>query len=117
MLIIETHKFYNNDHNVEIQNKEIWIDNKLSYSCKNGDEVEYTDGKNSDSPFYGKTCIQTLYITSNGTIQQNQEDDSFYFRLADGVTMASYVDGELMPEDPEGLFNEHVTFANTLMAK
>jgi hypothetical protein len=58
-----------------------------------------------------------LYETNKGTIQHNHEDDSFYFRLADDVTMASYVDSELKIEDPNGQFNDHVTFANSLMAK
>ena len=115
--ILETHKFFNDDHNVEIQNKEIWIDGNLTYTCKKGEEVEYTDGKKSDSPFYGKKCIQTLYITDKGTIQQNNEDDSFYFRLADDVTFSTYINGQLMSEDPEGQFNDHVTFANAMMAK
>lgn len=112
--VIETHKFFSDDHHVEMQNKEVRVDGKLTYTCKNGLE---NDDTVQVSPFDGQAAIQSLYITDKGTIQHNHEDDSFYFRLADGVTMASYVDGELMPEDPEGLFNEHVTFANTLMAK
>ncbi len=124
--ILETHKFFSDDHNVNFQDKEIWSNGNLTYSCKNGDEVEYTDGKKSDSPFYGKKsdspfygkkCIQTLYITNKGTIQQNHEDDSFYFRLADDVTLSTYINGQLLSEDPDGLFNDHVTFANALMAK
>lgn len=116
MHVIETHKFFSDDHNVEIQDKEIWINSKLTYSCKNGME---NDDANQVSPFKGKQPIQTLYLTNKGTIQHNHEADSFYFRLADDVTMASYVDvdGELMIEDPEGQFNEHVAFANVLMNK
>lgn len=114
MLIIQTHKFFSDDHNVEIQNKEIWQNGSLVYSCKNGLE---NDDASQVSPFEGEQPIQTLYETNKGTIQHNHEDDSFYFRLADDVTMASYVDSELKIEDPNGQFNDHVTFANSLMAK
>ena len=112
--ILEVQKFFSDDHYVEMQDKEVWIDDKLTYTCKNGLENYDAD---QVSPFDGQAAIQSLYITDKGTIQHNHEDDSFYFRLADDVTMASYVDGELMIEDPEGQFNNHVTFANALMAK
>lgn len=114
MHVIETHKFFSDDHNVEIQNKEIWQNGSLVYSCNNGLE---NDDASQVSPFEGKQPIQILYETNKGTIQHNHEDDSFYFRLADNVTMASFIDGELMVEDQDGKFNDFITFANVLMAK
>lgn len=45
----ETHIYYSNDCAVEQQDKEIWIDQNLVYSCCKGDEVEYTEGNKSDS--------------------------------------------------------------------
>ncbi|EPJ5332946.1 TPA: hypothetical protein JHJ51_000962 [Enterobacter cloacae] len=111
---LETHIYYSNDSTEEQQDKVILVDQNLVYSCCNGDEVEYKNGKKSDSPFYGKEAVTTLYITDRGNIQDNH-DGSFYFRIDDGLTMASYVDGELMPEDPDGKFNDFVEFANTLV--
>ncbi|PWW04962.1 hypothetical protein [Mangrovibacter plantisponsor] len=114
MKIIEEHKFYSNDMDKEEQDKEIWVDGKLTYTIHDGLENEDTDQL---SPFEDQQVLQTLFFTDKGTVQHNHEDDSFYFRLADDVTMASYVDGELMPEDPDGKFNDFITFANGVSTK
>lgn len=110
----EIHHFYSKDFDKEEQDKEIIIDDKLTYSINKGLEMEYENGKDTDSPFYGKAKLQTLYMTNKGTIQHNIEDGSFYFTRLDN-TMASYVDGKLMIEDPNGEYDEFIEFANTIL--
>ena len=112
MNIIETHKFYSNDHNVEEQDKEIWIDGKLTYTIHEGLE---NDDTYQVSPFEGMKVLQTLYFTDKGTVQHNHEDDSFYFTDKAG-RMVAYVDGELQ-QDVQGHFDVFVEFANSVISK
>ena len=112
----ETHIYYSNDCAVEQQDKEIWIDQNLVYSCCKGDEVEYTEGNKSDSPFYGQEALQTMYYTDRGNVQYNNEDGSFYFLLDDG-NMNTYIDGQLQIDDPNGDYVEFIEFANSVMSK
>ncbi|POD96420.1 hypothetical protein [Pectobacterium odoriferum] len=114
MYIIATHHFYSNDFYVEEQDKEIWINGKLTHTVHSGLECEYDNGVSEDSPFHGQAKLQTLYFTDKGTVQHSHEDDSFYF-IHDDETMATYVDGKLMTEDPNGEYNEFIDFVNDVM--
>lgn len=111
MKIIETQKFYSNDHDKEDQDKEIWEDGRLTYTIKDGLE----DDEPSASPFTGEP-VQTLYITDKGTVQHNHQEGSFYF-IDNEYRMISYIDGELQEEDVKGHFDEFVKFTNDLMSK
>lgn len=112
MNIIETHYFYSKDFDKEEQDKEIWIDGKLTYTIHKGLE---NDDTNQVSPFEGMKVLDTLYITDKGTVQHNHEDDSFYFTDNAG-RMVAYVDGELQ-EDVQGHFDEFVEFAKGVISK
>ncbi|TWD33394.1 hypothetical protein [Pantoea sp. SJZ147] len=112
MNIIETHKFYSNDFDEEEQDKEIWVNGKLTYTIHKGLE---NDDTNQVSSFESKPVLQTLYFTDKGTIQHNHEDDSFYF-TDNADRMVAYVDGELQ-QDVKGRFDEFVEFANTVISK
>lgn len=112
MNIIEMHCFYSNDFEKEEQDKEIWVNGKLTYTIHKGLE---NDDTNQVSPFEGKTALQTLYITDKGTVQHNHEDDSFYFTDTAG-RMVAYVNGELQ-QDVQGHFNEFIEFAKGVMSK
>ncbi|WP_445663104.1 hypothetical protein [Enterobacter soli] len=111
--VSETHYYYSNDFNVEEQDKEIWVDGKLAYTIHKGLEMEYDDAKQSDSPFYGLEILQTVYITNKGNIQFNNKDGSYYFFHSNGK-MATYINGELMIEDPNGKFDDFIKFVNSL---
>lgn len=108
----ETHKFFSKDFDKEEQDKEIWIDGKLTYTIHKGLE---NDDTNQVSPFVGQSAIQTLYFTDKGTIQHNHEVDSFYFTDNNG-RMVAYVDGELQ-QDVQGHFDDFVEFANSVISK
>jgi hypothetical protein len=110
MKIEQTHKFYSIGFEKEEQDKEIWIDGKLTYTINKGLD---NDDTNQVSPFLNKEVIQTVYITDKGTVQHNHVDDSFYFTNNAG-RMVSYFDGELQ-EDVQNDFNEFITFANEVL--
>lgn len=112
MNIIEKHNFYSNDFNKEEQDKEIWVDQKLIYTINEGLE---NDDADQVSPFEGMKVLQTLYITDEGTVQHNHEDDSFYFTDKAG-RMVAYFDSELQQEVEEH-FDEFVEFANRVIYK
>lgn len=111
MKIEQINKYFSNDHLVEEQDHEIWVDGRLTYTIKDGLE----DDEPSASPFTGEP-IQTVYITDKGTVQHNHEDGSFYF-IDNEYRMISYIDGELQEEDVKGHFDEFVKFADQVMSK
>lgn len=104
---IETHKYYS-----EEDDKEIWIDGKLTYTSHEGLE---NDDPNQVSTLKGKKCIQTVYMTDKGTVQRNHSDDSFYFTRNDN-TSAIFIDGKLQIEDSNGDYNDFIIFANGVLA-
>ncbi|GKX47732.1 MULTISPECIES: hypothetical protein [Pectobacterium] len=114
MVIIETHHIYSNGFDKEEQDKEIFINGKLTYTNYHGSEIEYDNGKSEDSPFYGQTKLQTLYFTDKGTVQHNHEDDSFYFTNNE-QRMVTYIDRELQDYVIQGEFDEFINFANDVM--
>lgn len=112
MLIIETHKFYSIDFDKEEQDKEIWVNGRLTYTIYKGLE---NDDVNQVSPFEGEDNLQTLYFTDKGTVQHNHVDDSFYFTDKED-RMVAYVDGEIQ-QDVQGYFDEFIEFANNVISK
>lgn len=113
MVIIETHKFFSDDHKVENPDKEIWQNGSLVYTCKNGLENDDADQVSQ----FECNPIQTLYITDRAAnVQHNHTDDSFYFIRDDG-NMNTYIDGQLQIDDPNGDYVEFIEFANSVMSK
>ncbi|EMO7789685.1 hypothetical protein [Citrobacter portucalensis] len=93
MNITQIEKYFTNDAAVEEQDKEIWINGSIVYSCKDGIE---NDSTNQVTQF-GK-AIQTVYVCDEVRVQHNHHDDSFYFHTNKNELFL-YTGNEVLPTE------------------